>query len=520
MQATSQLRTAAYSDVGLKRSDNEDRFYVDADSGVFLVVDGIGGHAAGERAAEIAVDIISARLARRTGARERRIQEAFALASTAIFEEAARDHESRGMSCVATLALVEDDEVTVGHVGDSRLYLLTLGAMKKVTLDHSPVGELEDAGSISEDAAMRHPRRNEVYRDLGSAAHTPDDAGFVDVHSFPLPAASALLLCSDGLTDQVNAAEIQSLVEQHAGEPDTAVRALAQAANDAGGKDNVTVVLVETPEYCTPSSSNVAHSHRASTRRWTWFLLGVFTAALCFLAARPYWEPGITLPRIRFGIVRTPRSWKVGAAGVPTIAVALEQARAGDTIDVDPGDYHEAIHLRSGVAVLSTVPHAARIQVDDVAVVGDHVRGARLDGFDLTGPGRIGILIDDSDLQVTNVRVSRMEEAGVKISGSGKSVIQACEIADNSGPGVVLEGTARPLIEHNLIRHNGHGQRMLPGILITQEAVPSLYANVIDQSGAEQIWAPLSFHPGSLMTDNAVAPELPESRQQLKVVGP
>src|ERR1700744_5602566 len=127
MLSTSQLLVGGHSDVGRKRADNEDRYFVDEQRGIFLVVDGLGGHAAGERAAEIAVEIISKRLCRRTGASDKRIQEAFALASTEIFDAASRRPEWAGMACVATVALIEEDQVSVGHVGDSRLYLLTTG---------------------------------------------------------------------------------------------------------------------------------------------------------------------------------------------------------------------------------------------------------------------------------------------------------------------------------------------------------------------------------------------------------
>ena len=107
MFATSQLLVGGHSDVGRKRAENEDRYFIDAQRGIFLVVDGLGGHAAGERAAEIAVDIISTRLSRRTGASDKRIQEAFALASTEIFQAASHHPEWAGMACVATVALIE-----------------------------------------------------------------------------------------------------------------------------------------------------------------------------------------------------------------------------------------------------------------------------------------------------------------------------------------------------------------------------------------------------------------------------
>jgi PPM family protein phosphatase len=518
MFATSQLLVGAHSDVGRKRTENEDRFFTDAQRGIFLVVDGLGGHAAGERAAEIAVDIISTRLSRRTGASDKRIQEAFALASTEIFDAASRHPEWAGMACVATVALIEEDQVTVGHVGDSRLYLLTPGKMEKITRDHSPVGELEDSQRLSEDAAMRHPRRSEVYRDLGSAAHTPNDTDFVEVHSFSLPRPAALLLCSDGLTDQVTAADIRRLIEHHAGEPERAARALVEAANGAGGKDNVTVVLVETEDYAGISAATESGQVSAShSGRWTWFLLGLLVASAMFLAARPYLAHSTSGLKLRFGVVRPPQSWTVGSDAIPTIGAALDRARPGDTIEVSPGEYHEDVHLRSGISVVSTALHGARILSPGVAVLAEDVHNARFDGFDITGPGRVGIRITNSDVRVMGVRVSGMQNAAIEITGSGESVIQASEIADNPGTGISIRENARPRLEHNLIRHNGHGSAMLPGILIEGSAVPILFGNIIEESGAEQIWVSPSFHTDGLLTDNVVAPEMRDSSHQVKV---
>src|SRR4051795_6661084 len=277
MAVTSRLISAGQSDVGRKRVENEDRIFIDAERGIYLVVDGLGGHAAGERAARIAEEIITMRLARQTGTTVKRVREAFALASTEIFDAASEDNQLAGMACVATLAVIEDDKVTVGHVGDSRLYLLESGSMTKMTHDHSPVGEREDAGELSEGEAMLHPRRNEVYRDLGSAPHGPDDADFVEIQQFDLPHSSALLLCSDGLTDQVPAEKIRQLIEEHAGDPDAGVLALIKAANQAGGKDNVSAILVETPEYGAISKRSPAATRPPSLPRWTWFLAGVLT---------------------------------------------------------------------------------------------------------------------------------------------------------------------------------------------------------------------------------------------------
>ena len=118
-----------------------------------------------------------------------------------------------------------------------------------MTRDHSPVGEREDAGEISELEAMHHPRRNEVYRDVGSEPHQPDDPDFIEVKEVPFEPDAALLLCSDGLTDLVDSASIQRVVAQWAGHPQQVVDALIEAANAAGGKDNVTVVYVEGEQF-------------------------------------------------------------------------------------------------------------------------------------------------------------------------------------------------------------------------------------------------------------------------------
>jgi hypothetical protein len=110
-----------------------------------------------------------------------------------------------------------------------------------------------------------------------------------------------------------------------------------------------------------------------------------------------------------------------------------------------------------------------------------------------------------------------MQNAGIEITGTGEPVIQASEIADNPGAGVSVRENARPRLEHNLIRHNGHGPAMLPGILIEGSADPILFGNIIEESGAEEIWVSPSYDAGSLMTDNVVAPEARDNSHQVKV---
>ncbi len=260
MAVKTRLRHAAASDPGKRRKNNEDRYYVDADRGIYAVIDGVGGQAAGETAAGVAVDVIRERLERQTGTPEERLREAITLANNEILRLSRTKAEWAGMACVLTVALIEDDIVTIGHVGDSRLYLLRPGEIQKITHDHSPVGEREDRGEITEDEAMRHARRNEIYRDVGSSERDPDDPGFIEIETFPMPSDGVLLLCSDGLTDLVASAAIRAGVERYAPDFDAVARALIAAANDAGGKDNITIVLVAGPEYGESTVETAAQS--------------------------------------------------------------------------------------------------------------------------------------------------------------------------------------------------------------------------------------------------------------------
>ena len=160
------------------------------------------------------------RLERETGPVADRITEAIVIANNEIHRLASTRAEWDGMACVLTVAVVKDGKATIGHVGDTRLYRIRGNHVEKVTRDHSPVGEREDAGELSELQAMRHARRNEVYRDVGSERHDPGDADFIDVDEVPFEPDAALLLCTDGLTDLVEAASIARTVRQLAGDPE------------------------------------------------------------------------------------------------------------------------------------------------------------------------------------------------------------------------------------------------------------------------------------------------------------
>jgi PPM family protein phosphatase len=297
MKTAAAFRAAMATDTGRQRPNNEDRVYVDEARGIFIVVDGVGGHAAGEKAAEIAVEVIPRQLEALNGSAEARVRGAIAAANNEIFEVARQHDEWLGMACVLTLAVAEEDKITVGHVGDSRLYLVWNGAVKKLTSDHSPVGEQEDHGELTEQQAMEHPRRNEVFRDVGSRPHEPDDDEFIQTKSFPLHPEAAILLCSDGLSDVLTSAEIGAIVEQYDGEPARIAQLLVDAANEAGGKDNVSVIFVAGSEFLGSASRSMldARSRHAITRRrrrsrawraWlsrvAWFLAGMIAGAIAW----------------------------------------------------------------------------------------------------------------------------------------------------------------------------------------------------------------------------------------------
>lgn len=272
---TLELRAGAASDTGLLRDHNEDRVYSDPERGIFLVVDGVGGHAAGELAAQIAVETIRATLAAAAAAEapEKRVRGAIAAANNRIFQAASNDPERRGMACVLTLALVEDGRVTIGHVGDSRLYLFWNGAMRKLTSDHSPVGQEEDAGELSEHEAMAHPRRNEVYRDVGTTVRAAGDDGFIEIRRCRFRRDAAILLCSDGLTDHLSSTRVRDLVARYDGDAARVAAELVEAANEAGGRDNITALFVAGPEF--RGRSEATRPRTATTRirpQRAWFV--------------------------------------------------------------------------------------------------------------------------------------------------------------------------------------------------------------------------------------------------------
>jgi serine/threonine protein phosphatase PrpC len=279
MGVTTKWRSGVATDPGRVRDENEDRYYINDDLGIFLVVDGVGGHAAGETAAEIAVEVIRTQLS----ASKQEIAQAIAAANNEIYQHACADVSLQGMACVLTLAVIHEDKVTVGHVGDSRLYLIWNGTMRKLTSDHSPVGEREDSGELTEEEAMLHPRRHEVFRDVGSRLREAGTEEFVELKEFLLKPDAAILLCSDGLSDCLTSAQMTEIVECYDGDPVQTALDLVEAANEAGGTDNITAIFIAGSEFLGHSSPAMAEARErhavtrprgANPRSWKQILTG------------------------------------------------------------------------------------------------------------------------------------------------------------------------------------------------------------------------------------------------------
>lgn len=256
------LRWGAATHAGRVREANEDSFL--AHDMVFVVADGMGGHQAGEVASAMAVDVLRERLT--TGAPSADVLVAAVVeANAAIFQTARRNAAQLGMGTTVTvLAVVPGSDSTAPHlavanVGDSRTYLLRGGSLTRETVDHSYVQELLDTGHITEDEARNHPRRNIVTRALGI-----EPSVRVDAWPLPLVRGDRFILCSDGLVDEVDDTAIRELAIGHP-DPQTAADQLVAAAVDNGGRDNVTVIVVDILDGDDPATHDPATHDFAST---------------------------------------------------------------------------------------------------------------------------------------------------------------------------------------------------------------------------------------------------------------
>lgn len=248
--ASLRLNSAALTDIGRKRTNNEDAFIADPELGLYAVADGMGGHAGGEVASQMAVEALRSALPsapdaafvdKPTLANRRRLLEWLVQTvqsiNAAIHTRAQEDFKLRGMGCTLDVALIRGGGVFTAHVGDSRIYILRSGTVYQLTEDHTFAQMLLANGVLSKEEVAKHPQRNMLTRGLGPFPSVQVDSAF-----FELDAGDVFLLCSDGLYVEVPEERIAALLTQP---PEVATRELIAAGLEAGGRDNMTAVVFQ-----------------------------------------------------------------------------------------------------------------------------------------------------------------------------------------------------------------------------------------------------------------------------------
>lgn len=237
------FKTSGRSDVGLKRSNNEDAFQIEADKGLLVVADGMGGAAAGEVASKIfvdtAVEVFSDFQNPSESGIADRVQEAFRLANERILARASENPHQQGMGCTAELMVFSGESYVLGHVGDSRTYLFRQGRLRQITQDHTLIQDLIDRNDISPEEAKRHSLRNFILRAVGAK-----ETLAVDLIRGKIMADDLFMLCSDGLTTMVDDRPIEAELSRSS-DLVKKVEDLIDLAKEAGGKDNITIILCE-----------------------------------------------------------------------------------------------------------------------------------------------------------------------------------------------------------------------------------------------------------------------------------
>ncbi len=250
-----ELRHASRTDVGRKRTHNEDRFLVQPDDALFVVCDGMGGHASGEVASQLAVDQISGFFEssrnnpditwpykgdRRLSEAENRLVVGIKWANYMVFEKASSALQFKGMGTTCVSALFEDGACVIAHVGDSRCYRIRDGRIEQLTEDHSLLNDYKRLAHLTPDEIKNFPHKNIITRALGMKASVA-----VDVKREPIKPGDIYLLCCDGLSGEVEAPDMLRIVSEADGDLDGACATLIDQANRNGGRDNITVVLVQ-----------------------------------------------------------------------------------------------------------------------------------------------------------------------------------------------------------------------------------------------------------------------------------
>lgn len=236
------ISCAGNTDVGVVRSGNEDSFLLDCSKGLFIVADGMGGHAAGEVASEMAVQIVAKELGSLRGLSDgeaaAKMRSAIRKANAAIFDRTLAEHDKRGMGTTTTVMVLFSRRYLIGQVGDSRAYLLREGSLLQLTKDHSYVQEQVDAGLLTPEQARTHPYSNVITRCVGANEDVAPDVYFGNLEQ-----GDVVLLASDGLTGMLEDQQIATIMGAEEN-PEGAVNKMIADANRRGGLDNITAIVV------------------------------------------------------------------------------------------------------------------------------------------------------------------------------------------------------------------------------------------------------------------------------------
>ena len=237
-----QLEVGQGTHTGMVRSGNEDSFFADPPAGLFVVADGMGGHAAGEIASDMAVRIVSDELRVMrditTGDVSTKVSDALKRANQEIYERTLTEVDKQGMGTTASILIVGQDRYLIGQVGDSRIYLLRDGKLTQLTKDHSYVQEQVDAGFLTPEQARYHPYSNVITRCVGAGSDVEPDT-----YRGELKRGDTFLVASDGLTGMVDDRRLHHLLSSRA-TAQRVVEALISEANGRGGLDNITAIVV------------------------------------------------------------------------------------------------------------------------------------------------------------------------------------------------------------------------------------------------------------------------------------
>jgi hypothetical protein len=350
---------------------------------------------------------------------------------------------------------------------------------------------------------MRHPRRNELFRDVGGALHDKDEDDFVEVVEAEWTPEHALLLCTDGLTDMVPSATIEQLVVRHAGRPQQVADALVDAANDAGGHDNVTVVYAEGAAFATWARQREASTGGAAAQdrdeglrttprrplrtfaRWvvgtrtTWFAIGALAGVLAALGL--VWRVGVPDPRPGRTLVAGTET----AGAFPEIGAALAAAQPGDTVRLEPGVYAERIVVPDGVELVARVPGSATLRRapattgEWVAVTAPGTRGGRVTGLRIEStpdaPIDIAVRVTGQGRTFDLMDVIGPVQAALELTADA-SVLMEGSVLEVPAVAVRLGEAAHATLTNTIVSHVGRA-RIAP-VSLAASAQVTLSRNV------------------------------------------